>query len=122
MLVKAYGLGGRPTIKKQKKKELSRIAPLRAGIVTAVLYGIMSLIFVPFLLLAALAAGHRSAAAGPSPALPAFFGLTFVVLMPAIYAIMGFIVGVLSAAVYNLVARWTGGLQFEVRDLAPTTA
>ncbi len=40
--------------------------------------------------------------------------------MPVFYAIMGFIVGVLAAAVYNLVARWTGGLQFEVRDLDPT--
>ncbi len=104
------------------KKELSRIAPLRAGVVTGVLYGIMSLIFVPFLLIAALFTSHRSAAAGPPSALPAFFGLTFVVLMPVFYAIMGFIVGVLAAAVYNLVARWTGGLQFEVRDLDPTVS
>jgi hypothetical protein len=29
---------------------------------------------------------------------------------------MGFVLGVLMAAIYNLVARWTGGLEFTVSD------
>ena len=32
---------------------------------------------------------------------------------------MGFVMGVLMAALYNLVARWTGGLEFTVSDAPP---
>jgi len=97
------------------KKQLTHIAPLRAGIVLGILYGIMSLIIVPFFLLAAVF-GSKSG----SPA-PAIMGVGFVIVLPVIYAVVGFIGGIIAAAVYNLVAKWTGGLEFEVRDVPPAT-
>jgi hypothetical protein len=42
------------------KKELTYIAPLRTGIVLAVLYGILSVIIVPFLLVAAILGSKAS--------------------------------------------------------------
>jgi hypothetical protein len=94
------------------KKQLTYIAPLRAGIVLAVLYGILGLIFVPFFLLAAIF-GSRAGA-------PVAFGGAFLaIFFPVLYAIAGFVGGIIAAALYNLVAKWTGGLEFEVRDVAP---
>ena len=88
------------------KKRLTRIAPLQTGIVLATLYGILSLIAVPFLLLAGLISGRLG------------FGVIFIIFLPVLYAAVGFIVGIIAAAVYNLVASWTGGLQFELTDMA----
>src|SRR5512140_1136193 len=98
------------------KKELNYIAPLRAGIVLGVLYGILglivALILVPTMLVMS-AMGGRAALPG------AFGGMLFGILMPFFYALMGFVGGVIGAALYNLIARWTGGLEFEVRDVGP---
>jgi hypothetical protein len=93
------------------RKQLTYIAPLRAGIVLGVLYGLLGLIFVPFLLLAAV---FGSKAGAPA----AFGGIFLAVLFPVLYAVAGFVGGVIGAAIYNLVARWTGGLEFEVRESA----
>jgi hypothetical protein len=95
------------------KKQLTYIAPLRTGIVFGVIYGLLGLIFVPFFLLAALLGSKTGA--------PAFaiFGVGFAILLPVLYAVAGFIGGIICAALYDLVAKWTGGLEFEVRDLAP---
>jgi hypothetical protein len=87
------------------KKRLTRLAPLRTGIVFCLLYGIGGLIVVPFFLFAILAG--KEGAGGEFA-----FGL----LLPIIYAVAGFITGSIGAALYNLIAKWTGGLQFEVSD------
>ncbi len=94
------------------KKQLTYVAPLRAGIVLAALYGILSLIFAPLFLLAALVASKQGGTA------PAIFGVGFAVMMPLLYAAAGFLVGLIAAALYNLIAKWTGGFEFEVRDVA----
>jgi hypothetical protein len=95
------------------KKQLTHISPLRAGIVLGVLYGLLGLVFVPFILLAALF-GIR---AGGAPA--AFGGVFFAMFFPVLYAVLGFIGGIIASAIYNLVAKWTGGLEFEVQDVPP---
>jgi hypothetical protein len=95
------------------KKQLTYIAPLKAGIIFGILYGILALILVPFFLVAALLGGKTG-----NP-LPAVFGAGFAIMLPVIYAVMGFIGGIIVAALYNLVAKWTGGFEVEVRDLAP---
>ena len=94
------------------KKQLTRIAPLKAGIVLAILYGLLSLVVVPFLLL-----GLTFSQVGGKPQPTDLVGFGFVLLLPVLYGIAGFIFGMLGAAIYNLVAKWTGGLEFEVRDL-----
>jgi hypothetical protein len=99
------------------KKQLTRIAPLKAGIVLGSLYGLLGLIiFLPLSIVFSL----LGVAAIKGTAMPVAFGLGFAILAPVFYGIMGFIFGVISAAIYNLVAGWTGGLEFEVRDLGPT--
>ena len=85
------------------KKRLTYVAPLQLGIVHAVLYGIISLILVPFLLIAALF-GHGG------------FSAILIIFIPVIYAILGFIAGIIVAFIYNLVAKWTGGIEFVLTD------
>ena len=90
------------------KRLLTRLTPLRTGIVLGILYGIGGLIAAPFLLLAAFA-GREGV----------FGGIALAVLLPIIYAVAGFIGGIIGAAIYNLVAKWTGGLEFEFSDDTP---
>jgi hypothetical protein len=89
------------------KKRLTHVAPLQLGIVLGALYGIVSLIFVPFILLAALfGRGFH-------------LGGILLIFLPILYAIGGFIGGVISAAVYNLIAKWTGGVEFTTTEVSP---
>jgi len=81
------------------KKRLSHISVLQQGIVSAVLYAVLSLIFVPFVVIAELVKGQVA-------------GAIFVIFAPIIYAILGFIFGIIFALIYNLVAKWTGGFEF----------
>ncbi|MGA2030152.1 MAG: hypothetical protein ABSG87_08785 [Verrucomicrobiota bacterium] len=87
------------------KKRLTYVSPLQLGIVLGVLYGIIALIFVPFLLLATLFGAKGG-----------FIGGIFAIFLPIIYAIAGFVGGIISAFVYNLVAKWTGGVEFTTSD------
>ncbi len=93
------------------KKQLTHVAPLKAGIVLAVLYfvgGIIgAVIALPVLLLARAAAGAPVATFGPG----------WLLLMPIGYGILGFVVGIIAAALYNLVAKFTGGIEFELKDV-----
>lgn len=95
------------------KKQLTYIAPLKAGIILGLLYAILGLILVPFFLIVALLGGKTG------NSLPAAFGAGFAILLPVFYGVVGFIGGIIMAALYNLVAKWTGGLEFEVRDWEP---
>lgn len=99
------------------KKRLTNVNPLKLGITLGVIYDIMSLIFlVPFFLIVSLI-GAASAARGGGPALPALFTGVFVIFMPIIYAVVGFIGGVIAAFIYNLVAKWTGGVEFTTEEV-----
>jgi hypothetical protein len=89
--------------RKTMKKRISHISPLQAGIVEGALMGIMTLIFVPFFLIATLL-GHGG------------FGVIFVIFIPLIYAVVGFIAGVIAAFVYNLIAKFTGGIEITLTD------
>lgn len=91
------------------KKRLTYISPLQLGIVLAVLYGIVSLIAVPFLLLGTLF-GRTGAGLG-------FF---FIIFIPVMYAIFGFIGGVIMGFVYNVVAKWTGGIEYIASEMLQT--
>jgi hypothetical protein len=87
------------------KKRLTHVAPLQLGITLAILNAVISLIIVPFFLLAALF--------GPKGGI---MGVGFAIIFPIIYAIAGFIGGVIMAFVYNLVAKWTGGVEFTTTE------
>jgi hypothetical protein len=70
---------------------------------------------LPFFLLGSLAA---TAAPEGSDGM-AFFGigLGFALFLPVIYGVMGFISGLLGSLIYNLLAKWMGGLEFDLEDV-----
>jgi hypothetical protein len=107
------------------KLKLKRVAPLQAGKLFAALYGAMSLIIVPFMLLfMSLGALASAQAGGDAPPMPIFFGLGLVgvVVLPLFYAAMGFVTGALGSLAYNLIAKWLGGfeLEFEEQGVPPS--
>ena len=98
-------------------RKLKRIAPLQLGIVAGVFYALFSLILVPIFLLMAIAsalAPHTEGSTATQSGIGVGLGLVFAVLAPILYGVMGFIFGALAGLVYNLVAKWTGGIEFEV--------
>lgn len=92
------------------KKRIKRITPLQLGKMLAVLYGIMGLLFLPFLLIMSFVASQ--APAEQRVGMMAF-GFGFALLAPVMYAAMGFLIGLLGALIYNLVAKWIGGIEVE---------
>lgn len=96
-------------------KRLKRIAPLQLGKMLAVIYGLGTLIFVPFFLFfAAIASVAPTTQAGPIIPMMFGMGIGFLIFIPVMYATMGFITGVVGAFIYNLVAGWVGGIEVEV--------
>jgi hypothetical protein len=85
-----------------------RIAPLQAGKVSAVLYGMVSLFIVPFFMLPGFL--------GAKNAMPVWVPLLFI----PVYVIAGFVMSVLMAWLYNLIAGWVGGI--EVTTVLDVTA
>lgn len=103
--------------------KLRRIAPLQAGKLLAAFYGLISLLFIPFMLffMAMGTFAARQQGGGSAPALPLMFGMGigFLIFIPVMYAAMGFVFGVLSAWIYNLLAGWMGGLELEFESKEP---
>ncbi|HEY5079221.1 MAG TPA: hypothetical protein VII43_05215 [Opitutaceae bacterium] len=91
-------------------RTVKRIAPLKAGIMLGVIYALLGCIVLPFFLIAAMVSKATGAAGGGMLALGAGFALC----IPILYGCLGFIGGVLSSFIYNVVAKWVGGIEFEV--------
>ncbi len=103
--------------------KLKRIAPLQAGKMLAALYGLMSLLVVPFMMFFMAIGTLASRGHGGTPPFPFMFGvgmgLVFALLLPFFYAFMVFVCGVISAWLYNVLTKWVGGFEFEFETLAP---
>jgi hypothetical protein len=98
-------------------RKLKRIAPLQLGKMLGVLYGLMGLIFLPFVLLASVFgafASHSGNSSAPPATAFAGIGIVFALLIPIMYAVFGFIGGVVGAWIYNIVAGLVGGIEVEV--------
>ncbi len=87
---------------------LKGIAPLQCGLVLAVLYALLGLLFAVLWLPVSQIMSHMP---GASAAAGAMMGAMALVIFPVMYGIIGFISGIVTAALYNLVAGWTGGIQ-----------
>ena len=74
---------------------------------SAAVYGLMSLIICPLIILAALFAPKASG-----------FPIVLGILLPAIYTVLGFVVGVVGAFIYNVIARWLGGVEMTFEETA----
>jgi len=91
----------------------------------AAVYGVMGLLFMPILLLAALAGTFAGPKHNP---MAGALGVVFAVVMPVFYAGIGFVTGLLGSLIYNLIARWLGGIEIQLQPpqsppiMASTTA
>ena len=104
--------------------KLKRIAPLQAGKILGVFYALISLLFVPFMLVF-VAIGSLVSRNQPGAApFPLMFGMGigFMLFLPVLYGICGFIFGALSAWIYNLLAKWLGGFELEFEQSSPPPA
>lgn len=96
-------------------KRLKKIDPLQLGKMLAVIYGLGSLVFVPFFLLfGALASMAPQSEEMPTMPMMMGMGAGFILFAPIAYAIMGFLSGLIGAFIYNVVAKWIGGVEVEV--------
>ena len=95
------------------KKRIARVDPYQLGKVLAAVYACIALIFVPFLLIGAIAGFGQHQGGGAAGF------LILAILAPVFYGVFGFVGGLIAAVVYNLVAGWTGGIELTLTDVAP---
>lgn len=102
---------------------IRRFGVVRTANLAAALYFLVTLIFfVPFIVIGFLA----MPAGSPSGAMPGTAGFDFrplgialAIIVPLLYALFGWIATALACLMYNLVARFTGGIEFELTQPAP---
>ena len=93
------------------KQQIARLSPHQNAKVAAVVWAIISLIFVipmslSFLLVSPQAHG------GP-------FAGGFFLIMPVIYLIFGYLFTAFACWIYNLLVKYIGGFEYEARDAGP---
>lgn len=92
-------------------RRVTKITPWQAGKFFAVLYFIVGLVFaIPFALFSLAVPGQPG------------FGVGFAIALPFMYAIAGLIFVPLCCLIFNLVAKFVGGLEFEVVALDDSTS
>ena len=87
------------------RKRIVHVSPIQAGKVCALLYAIIS---VPFVLIMVVITALSKGKGG--------LAFLFELVIPIIYLVLGFIFTVIGAWIYNLVAKWTGGIEFETQE------
>jgi len=98
------------------KMRVKSLDPLGLGKTFGVMYGGLSLLFIP-LLLVMIGVG---ALADNDPDNPFKHGIgiglafVFIIVLPVIYGAMAFVMGALTALLHNLVSRWIGGIVMEI--------
>ena len=100
-------------------RRLTRIAPMPVAKIFGILYALFGLIFLPFFVIAGLAGLFADGSNANAGAAGLMIGgmIAMAVIFPIMYGVMGFFGGLLVAAMYNLIARWVGGIEFEVEDV-----
>lgn len=103
------------------KKRLKRIDPVQLGLVLGVTYALVSLLAVLFFLMFGMVV-HNIAdgegSLGPGAGLITLLTGVGAFVFPIINGVAGLIVGLVTAVFYNLAARWTGGIEVTVEDIA----
>ena len=84
-------------------QRLRRFSVGQTSKVFGVLYGLLGLVFLPFVILAVLFAPEQAG-----------FGIGFAVLIPILYGLAGFIGTAICCLLYNLVASMVGGVEVEL--------
>ena len=89
---------------------LRKINPVQFALVTAIMYGLVSLIFALAMLPFSAMLGTLGTP-GTAHIFGAISGVALVIVLPIFYFVLTFVFGLIGAAVYNLVASWTGGIE-----------
>lgn len=88
------------------KKQIVRISILQSSKITTILYFLLGLIYlligVPMIIF-----GNDQIR---------IMGIVYCA-MPIVMGVIGFVFFVIFAALYNLIAKWVGGMEFEVIDV-----
>lgn len=85
------------------KRKITRLSVVQTGKFLAIFYALFTVIMVPIFLLSALS----------DPKM-----LAVMIPMLLMYPIMGFIGGIIMAAFFNLTAKWAGGIEVTMEDVA----
>lgn len=88
------------------KKQLIRISVLQSSKIMTALYVLMGFIYTLIGIPMIIFGGNQLRMVG-----------TFYLLMPVITGIFGFIFFVIFAAIYNLLAKWLGGFEVEIKNI-----
>jgi hypothetical protein len=88
------------------KKQLSRISILQSSKITTALYVLMGFIYTAIGIAILVFGGEKLKVIA-----------IIYILMPIVMGILGFIFFVIFAAIYNLLAKWLGGIEVEVKDI-----
>jgi hypothetical protein len=98
---------------------IRRFGVIRTANVAAVIYLILTAIFViPFaLILVAATPTTFTDQAGRTTRID--LSPVFLLLIPFLYAAIGWVFTAIGCLIYNLAARWTGGIEFEAIAVAP---
>jgi hypothetical protein len=91
------------------RKRITRIAPVQLGKVSAVLSATFS---IPVALFLAVVTAFAPAGQGKP--------LALILAVPVFYVVFGFVFMAFSAWIYNLVAKWTGGVEFVTVEMPDT--
>ena len=95
------------------KVQISRFTPHQNAKIFAILMAVSSLLFVvPMFIAFSFMPPGVDAQGNPMQAPPAFLAFLF----PFLYLVMGYIMVAVGCWLYNLVARYVGGIEYEVRD------
>lgn len=89
-------------------KTLKRISPKSLAKLMGLMYAVFGFIFGLIMMLIALVASTEE-----SGIMGVIFGIASPIFLTLIYGFMGWIGGYITAWIYNLLAKRTGGIQFE---------
>ena len=59
---------------------------------------------------------HTISAESPEAQISSVLGPIVIILFPIAYGVLGFVMGAVGAALYNLIAKWIGGIEIEIKD------
>jgi hypothetical protein len=88
------------------KKQITRISILQSSKIATILYFLMGFVYV-LIGIPMIIFGNDQLR---------IMGIIYCA-MPFLLAVFGFIFFVIFAAVYNMIAKWVGGMEFEVIDV-----
>jgi len=88
------------------KKQLIRISILQSSKIVTALYAVMGFIYTLIGIPMIICGGEDVQ----------MMGIIYL-LMPIIMAIIGFIFFVIFGAIYNLLAKWFGGIEVEIKNI-----